>query len=296
MSIQQNIFVIIVSYNGEKHLKPCLDSLALSNIPLKVVVIDNCSNDQSVQILQEYALAKLILSKENLGFGQANNLGIQYALEQNADYIFLLNQDTWIRPNSIEELVKCSAELPDMQLLSPLQYAGNEKDLDFGFQRYYAAANPSSYPNCKESQFVNAAAWWLKASTFKQIGGFNPLFPHYGEDLNFCHRFLAQNGKIFITTKSLIFHNRPQSTAENKQLKLQQINLLANLLNPQHSLASAFLKASYQTASQLKFLPKSPKNSLIGLFSMAWFLLQQLMRYNSLKENRAKSMQPKAFL
>ena len=77
------ILVIIVSYNFERWIDRCLGSLRESVHPVDTVVIDNCSSDSTIQLIeQRYPEVRLIKNKENLGFGRANNIGMEIAITQ----------------------------------------------------------------------------------------------------------------------------------------------------------------------------------------------------------------------
>ena len=88
------ILVIIVSYNFERWIDRCLNSLRQSEQQADVVVIDNASQDRTVSLIESrYPEVRLIKSKENLGFGRANNIGMKIALKEGYDAVFLLNQE-----------------------------------------------------------------------------------------------------------------------------------------------------------------------------------------------------------
>ena len=88
------LFVIIVTYKGKQWYDRCFTSLRESTLPVQTIVVDNASNDGSVEYIKEhYPEIHLIESEENLGFGKGNNLAIRYAYEHGCDYVFLLNQD-----------------------------------------------------------------------------------------------------------------------------------------------------------------------------------------------------------
>lgn len=99
-----DVSVIIVNYNTCKVLNDCLASVFqyTSNIEYEVIVVDNASNDESVEMVKnKYPSVKIIESQKNLGFGKANNLGFEYSSGRN---IFLLNSDTLLLENSIKIL------------------------------------------------------------------------------------------------------------------------------------------------------------------------------------------------
>lgn len=218
-NITMKVIVLIVTYNGEQWLSNCLNSLTNSTIPLEVVVVDNKSSDQTLEILQRYEITKLFALNENLGFGKANNVGIKYALEQSADYVFLLNQDAWILPDTIEHLVNASQHHPEYFVLSPLHFDGTETNLDLNFQHYISPPNcmdllgdlqksPGDLREVYETTFVNAALWLLPKACLEHIGGFDPIFPHYGEDNDFTKRVRYHGYKVGVCPRAIGVHDR----------------------------------------------------------------------------------------
>ena len=76
------LFVIVVTYKGHQWYDRCFTSLRESELPIQTIVIDNASNDGTVEYIREhFPEIHLIESKENLGFGRANNIGMRYALD-----------------------------------------------------------------------------------------------------------------------------------------------------------------------------------------------------------------------
>ena len=116
-----NSFIIIVTYNAMNWLSKCLNSC--KDYP--VVVIDNASTDETVTyIKKQFPKVHLIPQSKNLGFGQANNLGIRYALNNGADYVFLLNQDAYLQGECINQLIKIHQNNPEFGILSPIHLNG----------------------------------------------------------------------------------------------------------------------------------------------------------------------------
>lgn len=245
----KSVYCIIVTYNGVKWIEKCLNSIKNSKYALKVVIVDNKSTDQTCEIIADkYPEFQLIKSEENLGFGKANNIGIEIAYKAGADYFFLLNQDAYITPETIETLVESALEEPDYGIISPMHLNGTGNAFDFNFANYYII--PKNCPNLYsdiylnkvkdklyEVEFVNAAAWLISRKCIAEVGGFNPVFYMYGEDNNYIHRATFHDFKVGIDPKAKIMHdreNRKSSNSNDFQLFNHQKNLLIGISNPAH--------------------------------------------------------------
>ncbi|MTI40903.1 glycosyltransferase family 2 protein [Fulvivirga lutimaris] len=218
--MQKKVYVIIVTYNGSKWIRKCLDAVLKSTIPINVLVIDNCSTDNTVEIIKaEFSVIRLLEQQENLGFGRANNVGLRLALNEGADYFLLLNQDAYVENNMIEKLVDVfESDMYKTGIVSPL-HQSVESNLDFGFQdhvkRYASSESYQAILSRKEgvydTNFVNAACWLLCRNTVETVGLFNPLFPHYGEDNDFVNRLKYFGLGIRICAYTFVVHDREQS-------------------------------------------------------------------------------------
>ena len=228
MSNIAKIFVIIVTYKGQRWYDCCFSSLRASELPVQTLVIDNASNDGTVEYIREcFPEIHVIESKVNLGFGRANNMGMRYALDNGADYVFLLNQDAWIEPNTMDELVRIAEKYPEYGILSPVQ-VNKEKSkvldgvidfLSYPTHTCYELFNDLLLGTKKEVYSVremNAAAWLLPRKTLEIVGGFDPIFLHYGEDWNYMSRVLYHNMKIGLLPDVLVVHDCVERVKQNK--------------------------------------------------------------------------------
>ncbi len=126
-----NVFVVVVTYNGKYWYDRCFPSLLSSEVPVQIIVIDNASADDTVKFIKDkYPEIILFESDKNLGFGKANNIGIKYALDHNADFVFLLNQDAWIEVNTLEELIRVSILNPEYGILSPIHLNAEKTEIE----------------------------------------------------------------------------------------------------------------------------------------------------------------------
>lgn len=195
----RKLFVVIVTFNGEKWIKKCISSIYNSTISTNVIIVDNGSTDNTISIIKnEYKNVELIISSSNLGFGKANNIAIKSALDRGADYIYLLNQDAWVEKNTFSLLIESMEKHPEYGIVSPIHLTGDGKNVDNNFykislSKHYVPNILNDYitNNVKDiydSYFVMAAHWMLSRQTIEKIGYFSSAFPHYGEDANYIHR------------------------------------------------------------------------------------------------------------
>ena len=209
-----NIFTIIVTYNGKKWVDFCLGSLRRSTVQTIPLVIDNCSTDGTLDYIREcYPEAVLFTQEKNLGFGQANNIGIRYALDHGADYCLLLNQDAAISADAIELML---AQSDGESLVSPIHMNGDGTRLDNNFRDATLSrckpllndAFAGTWKPVYECGEVCAACWLLPRKVIEKIGGFNPLFFHYSEDNNYYQRLVYHHIKVLLVPQARMYHDR----------------------------------------------------------------------------------------
>lgn len=215
--MNHKILAIIVTYNGAKWVNKCFGSLTNSSIPIDIICVDNGSTDNTTDLIKKkYPNVNLIVSKENLGFGKANNIGLKKALDENYDFAFLLNQDAWVEPDTIEKLVLSSKANPEYGILSPIHLNGSGDKIDPKFGAALARQNTEFVNDLffhkrnpiYNTTFVNAAVWLIPLNTIKTIGGFNPFYFMYGEDGDYCKRIIYHQLKVVIITDCCAYHAR----------------------------------------------------------------------------------------
>lgn len=219
--------VIIVTYNGIQWIERCINSILDSSISSEIILVDNKSQDDTVDFLKKNFSNKITLieSQENLGFGKGNNLGISLALKKGADYVFLQNQDAFLQRDTLEKLCSTAEKNKDFGIISPIHLNGEGSNLEFYFAKYMDEEfTPDFYfshvtqKNLKEiyaTDFVNAAAWLINRNVLENVGGFDPIFWHYGEDDNYGQRIKYHGYKIGIVRDSYILHDSKKRNVEN---------------------------------------------------------------------------------
>ncbi|MDA8911050.1 glycosyltransferase family 2 protein, partial [Crocinitomicaceae bacterium] len=210
---------VIVTFNSIQWIEKVINSLRKSSLTTNIIIVDNGSKDGTIELIEKkHPKIQLVKSDENLGFSRANNLGIEIAMNNNAEFVFLLNHDAWVQDETLDELTKIALKHPEFGILSPLHLNGTGDKLDENFSYY---AGPKFCPNLiddfylgnnlkeiYESKFVNAAAWLISKDCLEKVGGFNPIFHMYGEDDNYVNRLHFKGYKLGIVPNSKIYHDR----------------------------------------------------------------------------------------
>lgn len=242
MKTQLNIFVLIVTYKGGRWYDNCFSSLRESTIPVRTIVVDNTPGDEDMDYIRtHFPEIHIIKPKENLGFGRANNLAIRYALEHGCDYVFLLNQDTWlIDKNVFARLVDIAEHHPDYGIISPMHVQADGKTLqmmwEYKTNRTSVALFTDLYKNqlweLYETNYVNAAAWLLPRKTLEIVGGFDPIYTHYEEDDDYLNRVRYHQLKVGVCPLLKIVHDHQATInpfAKDKQTYHHNQELLVAL-------------------------------------------------------------------
>ena len=251
------ILVIIVTYNAMQWAERCFDSLRKSTVRSDVFVVDNGSTDGTQTYIQKhYPEVMFLQSEKNLGFGKANNLGLQYALEKGYDYVYLLNQDAWVMPTTFERLTALSKQYPEYGILSPFQMNADMYHIDCKFVANVLRlkSNPDICSDMYNQQYkdvypilsVMAAHWLITRECLLKVGGFSPSFPHYAEDANYQDRVHYYGMKVGIVPSLRVVHDRGwrEDTVE-KKIHLMYTGFIKKMSDPAMSKNEAFAIVIY---------------------------------------------------
>lgn len=212
------VYAIVVTYQGAASIKECLSRLLDSNWPVHIIVVDNASTDGTIALAQQFRDVSILRLEQNVGFGRANNHGMSHALNEGAEFLFLLNQDVFVQPETIETLAEQAHRHDDYGILAPLQLDDRGQNMDrLFFDRLVTSESGNALITdslCGRERkvypvsFVNAAAWLLRSDCVKRVGGFDPLFFMYGEDNDYCQRAIFHGWKIGIVPCTHVLHTR----------------------------------------------------------------------------------------
>lgn len=204
-------FVVIVTFNGARFIQATLRAVFEQTCPVSgAFVVDNGSTDATLAIVRdEFPRVSITSLRSNNGFGRANNVGIQSALDDGAEYIALVNQDTVLHHGALEGLVTEAEGNPRYGLLGAFQfrYDGHSVDSASAVPAQLAAdlGNGqllSVYP----TSFVPAVAVLIRRRALFEVGGFDPLFFMYHEDQDLCRRLWSQGWLVGVVPRAMTRH------------------------------------------------------------------------------------------
>lgn len=193
-----NVAVIILNWNKPAlSLKAAKSIIWQNDIDAKVIIADNGSTDSSVEIFLRESVFDVLKLDKNYGYAQGYNKAVQYAIDRyNPEYLFLLNNDATVFPNTLNELY---ANRGTADIISPEIYYPNGKTLwacggnvnawrALAKNRGQGEIDAGQYKNISNVDFASGCALWIKIAVVEKIGLFNPEYQFYYEDVDFCFR------------------------------------------------------------------------------------------------------------
>ncbi len=228
--------IIIVNYNVKEFILNLLQSIssAAKDLSYQVLIVDNASDDGSVEVIKEkFPSVNLIVNTKNVGFGKANNQALAKA---KGDYILLLNPDTIVKEDTFENLFKffeanADAGMATCKVLNPdgtLQLACR-RSFPGPWTSFTKVTGLSSlFPNNKlfakynltyldenqsyEVDAISGSFMMMRKEVYEKVGGFDPEFFMYGEDLDLCYRIQKSGYKVYYVHTTEIIHYKGEST------------------------------------------------------------------------------------
>jgi GT2 family glycosyltransferase len=232
----KEICVVLINYNSLDDTIECLKSINQSlGISPFVVVIDNASHNQNVieSQLSFYPELKVILNPINVGFGRANNIGIDWIFDSiKCEYIYILNNDTTIEKDSILIMSEfLSKQSPEIGMVAPkiLVYSNPDEVWYEGGDIDFKKVTPCTTSNTLSNYttFASGCAMFFRYDALKKIKGFDPFFFMYDEDVELCLRMKKEELMIYYLPSSIVYHKCQGSQTKEK-------NIPSNQLHPNH--------------------------------------------------------------
>lgn len=221
ITMQPAVSIIVLNYNGREDTLACLRSLEHLTYPnVNVIVVDNASSDGSEDAIRStFPRMTFIQTGSNLGFTGGNNVGLRYALEQGADYVMLLNNDTIVAPDFVNLLVKVGESDPSIGVIGPMIYyfdnpeqiwsAGGEIDWRRGLTNNIGVneLDQSQFGlNPRQVDFVTGCALLAKRAVWEKVGLLDDQFFMYYEETEWCVRANRAGFKIYMAPMAMVWH------------------------------------------------------------------------------------------
>lgn len=278
------IYVILLNYNGFDDTVECIESLEKIKCDrcckLKICVVDNNSsniNEHSsfCEFKERYTDIDIIFNKENNGFAAGNNVGIKWAIKNNADFIWVLNNDTIVDENVISELLKAaekrkaffSTKIYNYYNHKELMYSGaiiNKRNLHVSFKTNEITEDVLT-------EFISGASIFAACELWKKYKLPEEYFL-YEEDSDFS--LMLKNNKIpmYVVANAIIFHKESAST--NKLHYIKEYYFIRNKL----MLSKKYLKNPWKTIFFVKKFLIFPFR-ILRRFAKGIFLSKEYLYY-----------------
>jgi len=238
----KSVFVSILNFNGAKNTLECLASLKKINskdFNLTILVVDNASSEKLSLKSETTGKIKVqvIENKENLGFSGGNNIGIKQALKNNADYVLILNNDTFVAPDFLNQLMKVAEKNQNAGILVPkiyfapefeyhkerysekekgkvFWYAGGKMDWKnvIGSNRGVDEVDKGQFEKEEETEMATGCCMLIRREVLERIGNFDENYFLYYEDADLTMRAKKNGFKIIYVPSSIVWHKNAGST------------------------------------------------------------------------------------
>jgi GT2 family glycosyltransferase len=238
---------VILNWNGLEDTLSCLSSVFASQYGnFKVIVIDNNSiNDELKIIRSKFPEIHGLQSKTNLGYTGGCNFGIKYALQRDADYVWLLNNDARVFPETLQSLIRKMQEDLFIGMISPIIYDDHFKEIitcgssiQFETLTFKNLKTADEYLELEKSSPPKVTLWgtalMLRRAMIEQVGLYDDQYFAYGEDQDLSVRVLHHGWKNSVDVNSNICHG--ETTSKISKHKYYYMYRNRYLFLSQHSL------------------------------------------------------------
>jgi len=222
-----SVYIILLNWHGWQDTIVCLDSLASLDYPnYRVLVVDNGSTDDSVtRIRAAHPEVSIMETGRNLGFSGGCNVGMRHALEEGADYIWLLNNDTTVDPHALASMVAVAEADPGVGAVGSIfYYLDNPKDIQAwgggrvcfwsGRTRHHLGPVPSA-----RLHYLTAASILLRRRALEAVGLLDEnTFFMYWEDTDFSFRLRKAGWRLAVADQSIVLHREHAATGKGSPL------------------------------------------------------------------------------
>lgn len=216
------VWILILNYCSLQDTLECFEHARRSSYEnLKILVLDNASPDGSGHSLaSELPPQCFVQVGRNLGYAGGNNAGIKLALDSGAEYVLIVNPDVRLPIEAVSDYVSVMSADSTIGALNAIQLDRDGQTIDRSFRDSVLA--PMGYVGARMSDnafrdvfpvgTLFGAALMLAAAALRRVGGFDPLYFAYGEEIDLCRRIRFHGYRLVVTARSPVLHLRTQYT------------------------------------------------------------------------------------
>ncbi len=214
-----SVFAVVLNWNNAPDTINCVTSLRQLKYPdCQVLVVDNGSQDNSVtQIRQRFPEVPILELQENLGYAGGNNRGIEHALNQGCDYVWLLNDDVTVASGALSALMAVALDEPRAGFLGPKVYmredpqrilsAGGKFSNDWHPEhRGMGELDEGQLDRIADVDFLSGCALLVRRRLVEEVGGLDNDFFAYCEDVEWCYRAKTAGFKLLYVPEATVWH------------------------------------------------------------------------------------------
>lgn len=223
METQPLVACVVLNTNRREDTLECLRSLyAGSYGRLRVFVLDCQSTDGSVEAVgAAFPSARVVRLERNLGYAGNNNVGIRAALDDGADWVFVLNEDTVLGPECVAALMKAACADPRIGIVGPTVYHHDEPDviqsagagltsLWNGYHHGQNERDDGQYRDPRQVQWVSGCAILVRSDVIESVGALDERFFIYWEETEWCVRASEAGWRIVHVPAAKVWHKGVQ--------------------------------------------------------------------------------------
>lgn len=254
--VSELVFIILVNWNNHIDTIECLNSLqSLKNIYYKIILVDNNSKKESLLNILNYLKRTetkfsllnvdesikcdisedeiiVLKNSRNSGFAGGNNIGIKFAIENNASYIWLLNNDTVVESNTLYEMIRYARQYDAGIIGSKILYYYNKKLIQniggwLNFKTFILgngfgnnAIDDGQYDKAIEPDYINGASMLIKRDVLEKNGLFDEKYFLYWEETDYCIRAKKRGFKMLYCPLARVYHKDGATTKKVNKLSL----------------------------------------------------------------------------
>jgi GT2 family glycosyltransferase len=232
------VFVIILNFNSFKDTRECLESI--KNIDYdnyEIIVVDNCSKDQSyTKLKEEFPEYTMLKTHKNNGYAEGNNLGIKYALDKGADYICVLNNDVVVETNFLNKVIDVMEKEKNIGIAGPCICNYNEKNVIQAMGaniNLYTGLTQGKFKGTKYEEikkenifvdYLGGACFVAKSEVFHKIGLIPENYFLFFEETEFCLKATRAGYKLLCVYDSRIYHKGSSTISKYSGLSYYFLN------------------------------------------------------------------------